>query len=117
MLAPDVLGTSAVFLGATACYLAVAPIGAFIHDIFIFTIPNYARMRSMPFPSLRATIGSIDNVSIYLPIAVCAAAAWSLAADRANVAGRAHGADAPDGVERRRDWLRPRSRSSPRRST
>ncbi|MBC8023757.1 MAG: hypothetical protein H7Y14_11590, partial [Burkholderiales bacterium] len=93
MLAPYVLGTSVVFLGATACYLAFAPLGAFIHDIFTFSIPHYARMRSMPFPSLRATVSSIDNVSVYLPIAVCAVAAWSLAADRARVA------------DARRDWL------------
>ncbi len=105
MLVPYVLGTSAVFLGAAACYLAVAPLGAFIHDIFIFSVPNYARTRSMPFPSLRATISSIDNVSVYLPIVLCALAAWSLGADRSGMARRARDANASDGVEARRDWL------------
>jgi hypothetical protein len=75
---PFVAGTSVVFLGATALYLLAAPLGAMVHDIFVFSIPNYAPMRSMPFPSLGWTLMRLDYASVYTPLLACLAAGWSL---------------------------------------
>jgi hypothetical protein len=76
MLVPYVLGTSIVFLPAAACYLAVAPVGTFIHDVFSYPLQYYARMRGLPFP--RAV------TPLYLPIAACSVAAYSLAHGHTN---------------------------------
>ena len=100
-----VLGTSAVFLPAAACYLAIAPIGPFIHDIFLFSIPNYARMRSLPFPGLAETIVSIDKAGVYLPILVCFATAYSLFMSAPEMRKRAFATPGADAAGERRDWL------------
>jgi hypothetical protein len=97
------LGTAGVILPVAAGYLAVAPLEAFMHDIFYFSIPNYARMRGMPFPGFLETIESIDKVAIYMPVAICCAAAWSLIQRPVHIAIR--GRPSPDAVEEGRDWL------------
>jgi Dolichyl-phosphate-mannose-protein mannosyltransferase len=105
VLLPYVIGTCAIFLPVAACYLAVAPIAPFIHDIFSFSIRYYARMRSLPFPGLLATLGSIDNAGVYLPILICAAAACSLFLGRAGIRGRSRTPSGDNAIERRKDWL------------
>jgi len=98
-------GTCALFLPVVACYLAVAPLMPFIHDIFLFSIPNYARMRSLPFPGPIELLASIDKVGVYLPILICGAAAYSLFLEASEIHRRARSSAAADAAERRRDWL------------
>jgi 4-amino-4-deoxy-L-arabinose transferase-like glycosyltransferase len=105
LLSRYVLGTSVVFLPVAAAYVAVAPLGAFIHDIFYFSIPNYARMRSMPFPGIAETLASIDKLGVYLPILICIAAACSLFVSRAGIAQRASAGSGAAPAEARTDWL------------
>ena len=86
------LGAAVVFLPVAALYLAVAPLERFIYDIFYFSIPNYARMRSLPFPGIGAILGSFDKMGVYVPVLACATAAWSFFADRIR-------------PQDRRDWI------------
>jgi hypothetical protein len=74
------LGTAAVFVPATLAYLAAAPASAFFHDIFEFSIPNYARRRSLPFPGLEDVLASLDNLAVYASIAAAALAGFALLA-------------------------------------
>ena len=53
LLAPYLAGTCIVFLPVAVCYLAVASITPFIHDIVSYPVHYYARMRSLPFPGAR----------------------------------------------------------------
>jgi hypothetical protein len=97
------LGAAVVFLPVAAGYLAVAPLDAFMHDIVYFSIPNYARMRSLPFPGFFETVRSLGKMAIYLPVAICCAAACSLFLRPPRIA--MHGR-APWGPgEEARDWL------------
>jgi hypothetical protein len=76
-------GTSVICLPVAIAYLAVAPIGPFIHDIFSFTLLYYPRMRRLPFPGLAESLTSAQDAAVYLPILVCSAAVLGLAIDRA----------------------------------
>jgi hypothetical protein len=81
-------------------YLWVAPISAFIEDIFVFSIPNYARRRGLPFPGLGDVLASIDKLGIYAPLLIGLAVALSFLLARPRI--RVTETDAGSG---RRDWL------------
>jgi hypothetical protein len=100
-----VLGTSIVFLPVAICYLSVAPITRFIHDIFSFPIHYYARMRSLPFPGVRETIRSIDDSAVYLPILICGATVYSLFLSGTGMPGRSRTPSDYSVAEQRKDWL------------
>ena len=87
-LAAYVAGTSVVFLSAVAVYACFASLAPFWHDIFEFSIPSYAPMRSLPFPGWREIVASPDNVAVYVTMAACVIAAWLVWAQRAGLASR-----------------------------
>jgi hypothetical protein len=86
------LGAVATFLPAAALYLAVAPPDGFLFDIFQYAVPNYARMRSLPFPGLGLMVAQFERAGVYIPLFACAVAAWSFASERLR-------------RDDRRDWL------------
>lgn len=87
-LAAYVAGTSVVFLGAVAVYACFASLAPFWHDIFVFSIPSYAPMRSLPFPGWHEIALSPDNVAVYVTIVACAAAAWIVYSERGQLDAR-----------------------------
>ena len=100
-----VLGTSIVFLPVAICYLAVAPITPFIHDILSYPIHYYARTRSLPFPGVLETIRSIDILAVYLPILICCATVYSVFLSRVDI-NRRRCTPSDDSVgEQLKDWL------------
>jgi len=83
-----IVGTAVVFLGCVAVYAFFAPLGPFWHDIFVFSIPSYAPMRSLPFPGLQDIRQEPDNIAVYSTIVTCIALAALLAAERRSLAAR-----------------------------
>jgi hypothetical protein len=74
ILLPYSLGFAAVFLPVAVGYLIYAPLADFVFDIVSYPNEYYARMRSLPFPTWRELVESPDQIAIYLPIGVWAAA-------------------------------------------
>jgi len=87
-LAVYAAGTSIVFLGAVAVYACFASLAPFWHDIFVFSIPSYAPMRSLPFPGWREIAASPDNAAVYVTILACLAAAWVVYSERTGLHAR-----------------------------
>jgi len=83
-----IVGTAVLFLGAVAVYASFAPLGPFWHDIFLFSIPNYAPMRSLPFPGLQEIRREPENIAVYTTIVTCIALVALLATDRRGFAAR-----------------------------
>ena len=100
-----VIGTSIVFVPVAVCYLAVASIAPFIHDIFSYPVHYYAQMRSLPFPGLVQVYGSLDKLAVYLPILIFCATACSLFLSRADIRRRSGTDSGRDNSEQARDWL------------
>jgi hypothetical protein len=78
LLAPYVLGTTAVFGLPALLYLATSPVASFVHDIIVFP-RSYIRMRSLPFPTAFETLTSVEPWAIYLPLLIFAAVIGVLA--------------------------------------
>jgi hypothetical protein len=67
-------GVIAVFAPIAVLYLAVAPVGAFLHDAFIYPFKYYARGRHLPWP--RFNLRTFDDMAVYIPMVVLALAAY-----------------------------------------
>ena len=65
------LGTSAVFIPAALLYLANAPLSAFVHDIILYPLQYYARMRALPLPDIFES-----DAAVYFPPLVWFAAVY-----------------------------------------
>jgi hypothetical protein len=69
---PYVLGFLVPILPVGLCYLSVAPLQPFVHDIIIYPTRYYAQARRLPFP---AVFGKwLYNLEIYLPLVTVAIA-------------------------------------------
>lgn len=71
-------GTAVVFLPVAVAFLMVAPLSAFIADIFDYPLNHYASARGLPFPSPVAIIRKPSEAGIYFPIFVSLLAAVEL---------------------------------------
>ncbi|HUL55575.1 MAG TPA: glycosyltransferase family 39 protein [Usitatibacter sp.] len=85
------LGAIAAFVPVAVLYLSVAPLGRFVFDLFEYSIPNYARMRSLPFPRPLDILADFDRIGVYLPMLACALAAASFIAARPRASDRRDG--------------------------
>jgi hypothetical protein len=65
---PYLPGFALVTLPPALYYLSVAPLHPLIHDIILFPSRYYHRARNLPFPAI--TLDDLDNLAVYLPIAV-----------------------------------------------
>lgn len=65
---PYAVGFAAVTLPAFFYYLSRAPLYPFVHDIVIYPSKYYHRARNLPFPGIH--LKGLDNLGIYLPVAI-----------------------------------------------
>jgi hypothetical protein len=80
------LGFSVVTLPALFYYLSVAPLGSFVHDIIIYPARYYHRGRNLPFPGI--PLRALENVGIYLPIAIIGISLYVVVAGRLRGRGK-----------------------------
>lgn len=73
---PYLLGFALLTLVPALYYFSVAPAAALFHDIILFPGKYYARARNMPFPPL--SVKGLENLGIYLPIAIACIALYGL---------------------------------------
>src|ERR1700722_13958540 len=57
-------------------YFSVAPLAPLFHDIILFPGKYYARARNLPFPPL--SVRGLENLGIYLPIAIAGISFYGL---------------------------------------
>jgi hypothetical protein len=57
-------------------YFSVAPAAPLFHDIILFPGKYYARARNLPFPPL--SVRGLENLGIYLPIAIAGVSLYGL---------------------------------------
>jgi hypothetical protein len=82
---PYLVGFVIVVLPPALFYLSVAPIRDIAHDILIYPAQYYHRSRNLPFP--RITLKGLDNIAVYLPIAIVGISTYVFMAGRS----REHG--------------------------
>jgi hypothetical protein len=80
---PSLLGFAVVALPPALYYLSVAPVHAFVHDMIVYPTKYYHRGRNLPFP--RINRNSLENLGIYLPVAVAAVSFYVAFAARLGV--------------------------------
>jgi hypothetical protein len=71
---PYLLGFACVTLPPLLYYLSVAPIGPLVHDMILYPAIYYYRGRNLPFPAIG--LHSVEDLGIYLPIMIVAAALY-----------------------------------------
>jgi hypothetical protein len=98
-LLPYLVGVICVFLPPALLYLAIAPIHPFLHDIILYPTKYYARARRLPFPGVRWR--SLENMAVYLPIAVAVLCLYSVITAKARGEIRATGTDS---IGRSQSW-------------
>ena len=77
---PCLLGFATVTLATLGYYLSRAPIYPFVHDILIYPSKYYHRGRNLPFPAIN--LKGLDNIGIYLPVAIIAISLYVVFATR-----------------------------------
>lgn len=82
-----VLASAVIFFPFAISYLAVAPLDAFLHDIFRFPTTHYAEMRGLPFPGPIQLSRDPEEIAVYFPVLVLLFAVWVLAAKQPNGCG------------------------------
>jgi hypothetical protein len=80
---PCLLGFATVTLAALAYYLSRAPLSPFVHDILIYPSKYYHRGRNLPFPAIN--LKGLDNIGVYLPVAIIAVSIYAVFASRLQV--------------------------------
>jgi len=73
---PYLLGFALLTLVPALYYFSVAPPAALFHDIILFPGKYYARARNLPFPPL--SVRELENLGIYLPIAIACISFYGL---------------------------------------
>lgn len=73
---PYLLGFSVLTLPPALYYLSVAPVAALIHDVILFPRRYYFAGRHLPFPGM--TLKELENLGIYLPLAIAAISLYAL---------------------------------------
>jgi len=71
---PILAGFAVLTVPPALYYLSVAPFHYFYFDIIYFPSKFYARGRRFPFPGI--TLRTLDNLAVYLPIAIAAIALY-----------------------------------------
>jgi hypothetical protein len=80
---PNLLGFAVVTLPPALYYLSVAPVHAFVHDMIVYPVKYYHRGRNLPFPRINRR--SLENLGIYLPVAVAVVSLYVAFAARLGV--------------------------------
>jgi hypothetical protein len=85
IFSPYLLGFLIVTFPALLYYLSVSPVRPFVHDIILYPGKYYHRGRNLPFPGIY--LKGLDNIGIYVPIAIIGIALYTVVARRAQVRG------------------------------
>jgi hypothetical protein len=80
-------------------YLSVAPVASLFHDVILFPSKYYHRGRNLPFPPL--SLKGLENLGIYVPIAIAGISLYALVKRRFGAGG-----NVPSSVENipREEW-------------
>jgi hypothetical protein len=73
---PYLLGFAVLTLPPALYYLSVAPVAAVVHDVILFPRRYYFAGRNLPFPGM--TFKELENLGIYLPLAIAAISLYAL---------------------------------------
>ena len=73
---PYLLGFALLTLPPALYYLSVAPFAALVHDVILFPRRYYFAGRNLPFPGM--TLKELENLGIYLPLAIAAISLYVL---------------------------------------
>lgn len=65
---PYLLGFALLTVPLVLSYLSVAPLAPLLHDIILYPSKNYHRSRNLPFPAI--DLKGLENLAVYLPIAI-----------------------------------------------
>lgn len=77
---PCLPGFAAVTLPALLYYLSRASFHPFVYDIILYPSKYYHRSRNLPFPKIN--LKGLDNIAVYLPIAIVSIAMYVVIARR-----------------------------------
>ena len=83
---PYLVGFALVTIPAAMYYASVAPFSALFHDVLLFPAKYYRSARHLPFPGL--TLKGLENLGVYLPIAIAAISIYALIKVRARAEGQ-----------------------------
>jgi hypothetical protein len=101
---PYVLGFAVLIIVPVLYYFSVAPVAAIVHDIVLFPSKYYRRSRNLPFPGLY--LKGLENLGVYLPIAIAGISFYALAKRRFRVDGNtAGGVESPREEQKWRGFL------------
>jgi hypothetical protein len=73
---PYLLGFALLTLPPALYYLSVAPLAPLLHDVILFPRKYYFAGRNLPFPGM--TLKELENLGIYLPLAIAAISLYAL---------------------------------------
>jgi hypothetical protein len=74
---PYLLGFALLTIPAALYYLSVAPLAAMLEDIVFYPAKYYHRGRYLPFPGIH--LKELENLCVYLPIAIAVISLYALA--------------------------------------
>jgi hypothetical protein len=88
---PYVLGFALLTTLPALYYVSVAPLAPLVHDIILFPSKYYHRGRNLPFPPLY--LKGLENLGIYLPIAIAGMSLYALVQGHFRAGGDAGSAE------------------------
>jgi hypothetical protein len=94
------LGFAAVTLPALLYYLSVSPLYPFVHDIILYPSKYYYRGRNLPFPGI--PLSALENIGVYLPIAIVGIALYMVVVRR--LRGSGENASNPQSIPEEQKW-------------
>jgi hypothetical protein len=97
---PYLVGFAALTVIPALYYLSVAPVAPLLQDIVLFPHRYYFRGRNLPFPEI--SWRGIENLGIYLPLAIAALSLYVLIDRRSRSAET--GEARVEGVTREQEW-------------
>jgi hypothetical protein len=96
---PYLLGFALLTVPAALYYFSVAPIAPLLHDS-IFLGKNYHRIRNLPFPPI--DLKTLENLGVYLPIAIACLSLYILVKSFSRAGG--HATSSAESTRRDNAW-------------
>jgi hypothetical protein len=101
---PYLLGFAVLTTLPALYYFSVAPLASILHDIVLYPSKYYQRSRNIPFPGIH--LKGLENLGIYLPIAIAGVSLYALAERRLRTDGIAtSGVESPREERKWRSFL------------
>jgi hypothetical protein len=97
---PYLVGFAVLIVVPALYYLSIAPLAPLLQDIVLFPRKYYFRGRNLPFPGLPWR--ELENLGVYLPLAIAALSLYALIDRRSLTAGT--GAASVEGLTEERRW-------------